>query len=86
MTIWRNVSKYKTEGTSLNLNKGRSGRRRTGRSDENVRRVQEILTENPQISARKNGLNISKSTFNRIIKFDLKWYPSQLRCMFVKNS
>ena len=38
MTIWRNVSKYKTEGTSLNPNKGRSGRRRTGRSDENVRR------------------------------------------------
>ncbi|KAF2348410.1 Protein of unknown function DUF4817 [Trinorchestia longiramus] len=28
MTIWRNVTRYKTEGTSLNLNKGRSGRKR----------------------------------------------------------
>ncbi|KAF2349533.1 Protein of unknown function DUF4817 [Trinorchestia longiramus] len=35
MTIWRNVTRYRTEGTSLNINKGRSGRKRTGRSEEN---------------------------------------------------
>ena len=29
MTIWKNVIKYKTEGSSLYLNKDRSGRRRT---------------------------------------------------------
>ena len=34
MTIWRNAKKYKTEGSSLNLNKDRSGNRRTKRSNE----------------------------------------------------
>ena len=31
MTIWKFVQKYKTEGSSLNINKDRSGRRRTDR-------------------------------------------------------
>ncbi|KAF2349663.1 Protein of unknown function DUF4817 [Trinorchestia longiramus] len=77
MTIWRNVTRYRTEGTSLNLNKGRSGWKRTGRSEENVRIVQRALTENPQISARKSGLDVTKSTFNRIITLDLKWNREQ---------
>ncbi|KAF2344017.1 Protein of unknown function DUF4817 [Trinorchestia longiramus] len=67
MTIWRNITRYRTEETSLNLNKDRSGRKRTGRSEENVRIVQGALTENPQISARKSELDVNKSTFNRII-------------------
>ncbi|KAF2357615.1 Protein of unknown function DUF4817 [Trinorchestia longiramus] len=82
MTIWRNVTKHRTEGTSLNLNKGRSGRKRTGRSEENVRIVQGALTENPQISARKSGLDVTKSTFNRIMTLDLKWHPYK---MHVRN-
>ncbi|KAF2356232.1 hypothetical protein FHG87_013013 [Trinorchestia longiramus] len=82
MTIWRNVTRYRTEGTSLNLNKGRSGRKRTGRSEENVRVVQRALTENPQISARKSGLVVTKFTFNRIITLDLKWHPYK---MHVRN-
>ncbi|KAF2348382.1 hypothetical protein FHG87_020863 [Trinorchestia longiramus] len=81
-TIWRNLTRYRTEGTSLNLNKGRSGRKRTGRSEENVRIVQGALTENPQISARKSGLDVTKSIFNRIITLDLKWHPYK---MHVRN-
>ena len=34
-TIQQNVAKYQREGTSLNLNKGRSGRMRTVRTQEN---------------------------------------------------
>ncbi|KAF2352056.1 Protein of unknown function DUF4817 [Trinorchestia longiramus] len=67
MIIWRNVTRYRTEGISLNLNESRSGRKRTGQSEENVRIVQGALTENPQISARKSGLDVTKSTFNTII-------------------
>ncbi|KAF2345622.1 Protein of unknown function DUF4817 [Trinorchestia longiramus] len=78
MTIWRNFTRYRSEATSLNLNKGRSGRKRTGRSEENVRIVQGALTENPQISARKSGLDVTKSTFNRIITLDLKWHPYKM--------
>ena len=47
-TIWKNIRKYRREGTSLNLNKGRSGRRRTARSNENIRAVCELLQRDPQ--------------------------------------
>ncbi|KAF2368177.1 Protein of unknown function DUF4817 [Trinorchestia longiramus] len=82
MTIWRNVTRYRTEGTSLNLNKGRSGRKKPGRSEENVRIVQVALTENPQIFARKSRLDVTKSTFNRIRTLDLKGHPYK---MHVRN-
>ncbi|KAF2363805.1 Protein of unknown function DUF4817 [Trinorchestia longiramus] len=85
MTIWRNVTRYRTEGTHLNLNKGRSGRKRTGRSEENVRIFQGALTENPQISVRKSGLDVTKSTFKIIITLDLKWYPYKMHVLKAKN-
>ena len=37
-------------------------------AQENFNLIQEKLIEYPRISARKNGLDISKSTFNRISK------------------
>ena len=49
ITMWRNVLKYKTEGSSLNLNKDRSGRRKTECSQEKL--LQEKLIEDPIISA-----------------------------------
>ncbi|KAF2363424.1 Protein of unknown function DUF4817 [Trinorchestia longiramus] len=85
MTIWRNVTRYRPEGTSLNLNNGRSGRKRTGRSEENVRIVQGALTENPQISARKIGLDVTRSMFNRIMTLDLKWHPYKMHVRKAKN-
>ena len=63
MTIWETVKKYKTEGSRLNLNKDRSGRRTEG-TQENIHFLQEKLIEDPRISARKNGLTISMITFN----------------------
>ncbi|KAF2356955.1 Protein of unknown function DUF4817 [Trinorchestia longiramus] len=75
VTIWKNVTKYKTEGTSLNLNKGRSGRKNTERAPENVEIVHQALLANPDTSSRKNGSGKSKSTFNRIVKLELKWHP-----------
>ena len=70
MTIWKNVKKYETEGSSLNLSKDRSGRRRTERIQENINLLKEKVIEDQRISARKNGLDTSKSTFNRITKRD----------------
>ena len=46
--IQENVSKYHTFGTSLNLNKGNSGRSRTARTPENTMRVRNVS----QIKAR----------------------------------
>ena len=54
----------KAQDSSINLNKDRSGRRRTERTQENINFLQEKLIEDPRISARKNSLDISKSTFN----------------------
>ncbi|KAF2354480.1 hypothetical protein FHG87_014760 [Trinorchestia longiramus] len=53
-----------------------------GQSEENFRIVQGALTKNPQISARKSGLDVVESTFIRIIILDLKWYPYK---MHVRN-
>ncbi|KAF2354742.1 Protein of unknown function DUF4817 [Trinorchestia longiramus] len=82
VTIWKNVRKYKTEGTSLNLNKGRSGRKSTERAPENVEIVHQALLAIPDISSRKNGLGKSKSTFNRIVKLELKWHPYKMHVRY----
>ena len=62
MIIWKNVKKHKTEGSSLNPHKDRSDRERTERTQENINLLHEKLIEDPRISARKNGLDHSKST------------------------
>ena len=53
------MQKYKTENSSLYLNKDRSGHWRTERTQENINIIQEKLIEDPRISARKNGLENS---------------------------
>lgn len=73
-TIKRTYNKFCQHGTCLDRIKGISGRRRTARSLENVQRVQESLTENGKNSSRRNGLNMTKSTFNRITK-ELHFHP-----------
>ena len=71
MTIQKNIEKYKNKGSSLNLNKVRSSRKRTERTKKNIN-LQEKLINDPRISARNNGLDISKTTFNRSSKRYLK--------------
>lgn len=77
-TISRNVKKYERHGTSHNLNKGNSGRPKTGRTAENIRRVREAFTANPSLSTRRNGLNLTQSTVTRIMRDDLKWHPYKI--------
>ena len=71
-TIWKNVRKYLDNGFSLNLNEPRSGRRSTGRSNENINAVREALKNNPEgIYCRVNELRLPSATFNRIVRLDL---------------
>ena len=79
MNIWKNVRKYRSTETSLNRNVGNSGRPKTGRTQENIQRVQELLETNPHLSCRRNGLAISKDTFNRVVNKDLKWHTYRIR-------
>ena len=81
-TILSNVRKYTNAGSSLNLNKGNSGRRSTTRSEENVDAVRALLQQTPRVSARRNPLQISHASFNRITRLDLQWHPYQ---MFVRH-
>ena len=77
--IWYNVNKYGTEGTSHNLNKGRSGRPRTVRTRDNIDAVQQQLVDHPrETSARRNGLGLSSSSFSRITNLDLRFHPYQM--------
>jgi len=78
-TIWANVKKYRDHGTSLNRNKGNSGRRRTGRSEENIEAVRQQILEHPRdTSARRNGVGLSAATFNRITRLDLHLHPYRM--------
>lgn len=81
-TVYSNVRKYAATGTSLNLNKGNSGRRRTARSAENVQAVRDVmqnqLQDGQRISSRRNGLGLTQSTFNRITRLDIRWHPYQM--------
>ena len=52
--------KYKTEESSLNLNKDRLGRRRTELTQESIYLLHENIIEDPRKSAGKNGLDISR--------------------------
>ena len=83
---YRIYGKFKTEYTCHNLNSGRSGRKKTGRSPENIASVKRLLEgelakkpDEHKASARRNILaGITKSTFNRITTIDLKLKPYKL--------
>lgn len=75
MTIWKNVRKYEEHGTSLNRNKGHSGHRRTGRSEEHINVVREAIEGNPTLSTRRNDTGLPRATFNRITRLDLHLHP-----------
>ena len=74
--IWDNVKKFQQHGTSLNRSNGHSGRRRTVRTQQNIAAVRQVLQNRPQnVSARRNGLGLSKDSFNRITRHDLGMHP-----------
>ena len=78
-TIWRNVFKYERKGTSLICNKGNSGRRRSVRTGENIELLRNTLEQHPHVTTRINPINISRSSFNRTTKIDLRWHPYRMK-------
>ena len=49
-TIWRTVKKFENERTVHNVNKGRSGRTRSARSQENIEVVRQSAVQSPKKS------------------------------------
>ena len=80
MNMWINVKKYLDHGTSLNSNLKNSGRKRMGRSHDNIDAVQEELINNPDdVTCRINNLGLPSATFNRIVRIDLNWIPYKIQ-------
>ena len=78
-TILKNVRKYQITGTNLNRNKSNSGRRRTARNEASIAAARELLEETPKgVSAHRNAVAVSKSSFNRIPKLDIRWHPYRM--------
>ena len=67
-TITKTYQKFLQEATCHDLNKGRSGRRRTARTPKNIEHVRESLTQRGNRSSRRNGLGLSRSSFHRTAK------------------
>ena len=80
--MWKKLSQHHT---LLDRRPKNSGRPSTARNQDNIEAVRELLEsecdrEPDEIgsSSRRNDLNLSKSSFNRITKHDLKLHPYRL--------
>lgn len=76
-TIRKNFAKYKSKGTSLNQNKGNSGRPRTATSDANIALARQALLQDGVVSTRRNPLGISGASFSRITN-SIKFHPYKM--------
>ena len=74
-----NILKYWKFGTSLNKNKGNTGRSQSIVTNDTVETVQVLQEKDLQVSEQQNGLGFSASTFNCITCGELKWCLSNLR-------
>lgn len=77
-TVLKNVQKFLRTGTTHNLHKGRSGRRRSARTPENIEAVRTEVENNQEASSRRNNLAISSASFNRISRLDLHFHPFKM--------
>lgn len=78
--VWKNVKENtkENEHVLININKGRSGRRRTVKSEETVEVDRLYVQHNTKnVSCKRNGQRLRRSAFNKIMKGDLKWHPYQ---------
>ena len=77
--ILKTVRKFKDKGTVLNLNKGNSGSKITQRTPKKIEHVRRIFEESPHCSIRRNGSGLPRSTFNKIAREDLGYYPYKIQ-------
>ncbi|KAF2354894.1 Protein of unknown function DUF4817 [Trinorchestia longiramus] len=76
-TVYRTVGKFNEHGSISNRYKGNSGRKIIQRTENNTAIVQRAITENPTTSVRRNETNLSKSTFHRTLRKDIRLHPYQ---------
>lgn len=74
----------KFEETGSTLDKQRSGRPRTSRTDENIDAVAQSVCVNPALFTRKrsSALNVPRTSLQRILKKDLHLHP-KMQCPYL---
>ncbi|KAF2363746.1 Transposase Tc1-like [Trinorchestia longiramus] len=78
-TVYCTVRKFSEHGSISNRYKGNSGRKIIRRTENNIAIVQRAITENSITSVRRNETNLSKSTFHRILKKDIRLHPYNMQ-------
>ncbi|CAK1579832.1 unnamed protein product [Parnassius mnemosyne] len=78
-TIKNWIIKFEESGSTLD--KQRSGRPRTSRTEENIDVVKHSIRENPTQSTRKrsSALNLPRTSLQRILKKDLHLHPYKIQ-------
>jgi len=83
--IYRIVKKFECYGAVNDRRHENQGRPRSGRTEENITKVREIIEETPRKSVRGVLKDISNDTsmssVYRILKFDLKLHPYKISVM-----
>src|SRR6185437_8519161 len=75
------LKKHNETGSVLNDQKGKSGRPKSARNQENIERVRLANIENRQTATRRLSaeLNLPRSSLRRILKQDLKLFPYHIQ-------
>ena len=73
------MRKFNEHGSIVNRNKGNSGRKITQRTEVNIAIVRQLITENPRTSVRRNESDLTKTTFHRILKKDIRVHPYKMQ-------
>jgi len=75
------LKKHNETGSVLNDQKGKSGRPKTVRNQDNIERVRLANIENRETSTRRLSaeLDVSRSSIQRILKRDLKLFPYHIQ-------
>ena len=93
MAVWKQVRKFKSDGTLHNLNKGRSGRKRSVLADGNLALMNQLFEDEKSLPARQSRsscrkhnlpIQMSKSSFNRGVKL-LHFHPYKLQRRHILN-
>ena len=83
--IHRIVKRFELTGSVIDARRHNAGRPRSARCSENIQQVEEFIDSTPQTSIRKVLGNItnkpSKSSVQRILKFDLNLIPYKISVM-----
>ena len=79
--IFRLISKFEETGSVLDDREGKSGRKLTVTTEENIEKAKQLFENEPETSIRRGAqqLGISKSSLANIVRHELNLYPYKIQ-------